>query len=320
MTIGSMNYREIDLNLLLILDAMYETGNTTRVAERLKISQPTVSFSLGKLRELFHDDLFVRVGSSMRPTPRAESIREPVRRVIETVRFQILRERAFDPSTTERTFSLSASDVGELVFLPLLLERFRTLAPRSAVRCESMRPPELQEAMMNGAVDLAVGYFPDLTGAAFLQQKMFDHAFACLARSDHSRIGERVTMEEFLAAEHIVVSQEGRSQEIAERRMAELGLVRRIALRSPHFMSVPHLVATTDLISIVPRAVGRAFLRGGRLKLLDPPFDIPKIELKQYWHRRVHTDPAVVWLRALVAKLYLGKDPSERDDSAIFGV
>jgi DNA-binding transcriptional LysR family regulator len=84
-------------------------------------------------------------------------------------------------------------------------------------------------------------------------------------------------------------------------------------------MSVPHLVATSDIISIVPRAVGRAFMHTGRLKLLEPPFKIPSIELKQFCHRRVHTDPGVLWLRNLIARLYLNRDPSETDDSAIFG-
>jgi len=314
-----MNYREIDLNLLLILDAMYDTGSTTLVAERLKVSQPTVSFSLGKLRDVFGDELFVRHGASMQPTPLAESIREPVRRVIETVRFDILRERAFDPASAERTFSLSASDIGELVFLPRLLEQLTVSAPRLNLRSLSMSPAELREAMTTGGVDLAIGYFPDLTGAGFFQQKLFEHAFTCLVRADHPVIGDRISMKQFLAADHVVVMQEGRSQEIAERRMAEMGLDRHIVLRSPHFMSVPHLVATSNIISIVPRAVGRAFMHTGRLKLLEPPFKIPSIELKQFWHRRVHTDPGVLWLRNLIARLYLNHDPSEMNDSPIFG-
>jgi DNA-binding transcriptional LysR family regulator len=314
-----MNYREIDLNLLLILDAMYDAGSTTLVAERLKISQPTVSFSLGKLRDVFGDELFVRHGASMQPTPLAEAIREPVRRVVETVRFDILRERAFDPASVDRTFSLSASDIGELVFLPLLLERLRISAPKLNLRSLAMPPAELREAMTTGGVDLAIGYFPDLTGAGFFQQKLFEHAFTCLVRADHPTIGDSISMEQFLKADHVVVMQEGRSQEIAERKMAEMGLDRHVVLRSPHFMSVPHLVATSNLISIVPRAVGRAFMHTGRLKLLEPPFKIPHIELKQFWHRRVHTDPGVLWLRSLVAKLYLNRDPSEMDDSPIFG-
>lgn len=315
-----MNYREIDLNLLLILDAMFDLGSTTLVAQRLQISQPTVSFSLAKLRETFGDELFVRHGASMEPTARAEAIRDPVRRVIETVRFEILRDRAFDPLASDRTFSLSVSDVGELVFLPSLLERLRTLAPRANVRCLTLRPEELRDAMKAGVVDLAVGYFPDLTGEGFFQQTLFTHAFTCLVSANHPTIGESLTLEQFLAAEHIVVMQDGRSQEIAERRMAEMKLPRRIALLSPHFMSVPHIVATTEYISIVPRAVGRAFLRTGTLKLIEPPFTIPAIELRQHWHRRVHTDPAIVWLRGVLAKLYLNRDPAELDDSPIFGV
>jgi DNA-binding transcriptional LysR family regulator len=189
-----MNYREIDLNLLLILDAMYDAGSTTLVAERLKVSQPTVSFSLGKLRDVFGDELFVRHGSSMQPTPLAQSIRDPVRRVIETVRFDILRERVFDPASAERTFSLSASDIGELVFLPLLLERLGTSAPRLNLRSLAMPPAELREAMTTGGVDLAIGYFPDLTGAGFFQQRLFEHAFTCLVRADHPTIGDRFSM------------------------------------------------------------------------------------------------------------------------------
>jgi DNA-binding transcriptional LysR family regulator len=314
-----MNYRDLDFNLLLILDCLFDAGSTTVAAERLKISQPTVSFSLGKLRAVFGDELFVRHGLTMRPTPLAETIREPVRRVIETIRFEILRDRAFDPAVAQRTFSVSASDIGELVFLPLLLQELRLASPKSNIRSLGLKPAELRSAMTVGGVDLALGYFPDLTGAGFFEQTLFAHEFTCLVRADHPVIQSTISMEQFLAAEHVIVMQEGRSQEIAERRMAEMGLVRNIALRSPHFMSVPHLVATSDVISIVPRAAGRAFMRTGRLKLLKPPFDIPPIELKQIWHRRVHTDPATVWLRSLIAKLFLNTDPSETDESPIFG-
>ena len=114
-----------------------------------------------------------------------QSIREPVRRVIETVRFDILRERAFDPASAERTFSLSASDIGELVFLPRLLEQLTVSAPKLNLRSLTMPPAELREAMTTGGVDLAIGYFPDLTGAGFFQQKLFEHAFTCLVRADH---------------------------------------------------------------------------------------------------------------------------------------
>jgi DNA-binding transcriptional LysR family regulator len=182
-----------------------------------------------------------------------------------------------------------------------------------------MPPVELQAAMANGGVDLALGYFPDLIGAGFYQQKLFEHSFTCLVRRDHPTIDDDMTLDEFLAADHAVVAPEGRSQEIFERRMSELNLERRIALRSPHITTVPLLVATSDLITVVPRAVGLLYARFASLKLVDPPISIPPIEIKQFWHRRVRNDPGVVWLRKLVAQLFLHQDSSADLNSPLFG-
>jgi DNA-binding transcriptional LysR family regulator len=115
------------------------------------------------------------------------------------------------------------------------------------------------------------------------------------------------------------VAHEGRSQEIFERRLSELNLDRRILLRSPHFMSVPLLVATSDMITVVPRAVGLFYARLASLKLVEPPIDIPPIELKQFWHRRAHNDPGVVWLRKLIARLFMKRDRSVDPSSPVFG-
>ena len=128
-----------------------------------------------------------------------------------------------------------------------------------------------------------------------------------------------MTLDQFLAADHAVVTHEGRSQEIFERRMSELNLDRRILLRSPHFMSVPLLVATSDMITVVPRAVGVLYARLASLKLVEPPIEIPPIEIKQFWHRRVHNDPGVVWLRKLIARLFLQRDSSADPSWPIFG-
>ena len=311
--------RQLDLNLLLILHALFEERSVTAVARRLQISQPTVSLSLSKLRDFFHDELFVRQGGKMQPTPFVETIYESVRMIIETVNKELLPEHDFDPLMTERTFSLSMSDLGELVFLPNILEALRVTAPRARVRCLSIPPVGLQAAMANGEVDIALGYFPDLIGAGFYQQKLFEHPFTCLVRRDHPTIDYDMTLDQFLAADHAVVVPEGRSQEIFERRMSELNLERRITLRSPHLTTVPLLVATSDLITVVPRAVGCLYARFARLKLVDLPISTPPIEIKQFWHRRVHNDPGVVWLRKLVAQRFLRQDSSADLNSPIFG-
>src|SRR5258708_25680795 len=310
--------RRLDLNLLLILHALFEERSVTAVARRLQISQPTVSLSLSKLRDFVHDEVFGRQGGKMEPTHFVETIYESVRTIIETVNKELLREHDFAPLMTERTFSLSMSDLGELVFLPNILETLRVAAPRACVRCLSMPPVELQAAMANGAVEIALGYFPDLIGAGFYQQKVFEHRFTCLARRDHPTIDYDMTLDQFLAADHVVMAHEARSQEIFERRMSELNLERRIALRSPHLTTVPFLVATSDLITVVPRAVGSLYARFAGLKLVDPPISIPPIEIKQFWHRRVHNDPGIVWLRKLVAQLFLHQDSSADLNSPIF--
>lgn len=314
-----MDNLSLDLNLLIVLDALFDERRTTRVAERLDMSQPMVSYALAKLRRRFDDALFVRVGNAMEPTPFAQTLRDPVRRVLQTVRGEILRERNFDPATTERRFTLCMSDIGELVFLPKLLAALHFAAPRATIRCQSLSPRELEAGLSDGSVDLACGYFPDLAGGAMYQQALFTHPFSVLMRRGHPLAGSPLTLDAFLGADHAVVAQEGRSQEIFERRMAELGLSRRVAIQSPHFMSMPLVIATSDIISTVPHAVARAYARMAPLCFVEPPFEISQIAVKQFWHRRMHADPALMWLRGLVASLFLGRDPTFDSDDPVFG-
>lgn len=313
-----MDFRKLDLNLIVVFDALYVERSVTDAARRLGTSQPTVSASLAKLRIVFKDELFVRQAGTMQPTHFADSIAEPVSRILETVRNELLQEKSFKPETTDRVFSVSMSDIGELVWLPALLAMLTRHAPNASVKSTSLRPSELKEAMANGAIDLAVGYFPDLSEAAFFQQKLFDHPFSLIVRKDHPAIGDTVTVEQFLDAEHAIVAAEGRSQEIFERRMLDLGLQRRILLRSPHYMSLPVQIAHSDMVSVVPRAVAQLAVQTANVRALAPPFDIPAIELKQFWHRRANSDLAVVWLRNQIARLFMNKDPTSDPTSPVF--
>lgn len=312
------DFRRLDLNLLLVLDVLFTEGRVGTTASKLGVSQPTVSAALAKLRAFFGDELFVRSDGLMRPTPRAEFLQTPVRNLVAALENEILQAPTFEPQSSTRTFSIAMSDIGELVWLPTLIRCLAVEAPSVSLRSVSMKPEDLQSAMAIGQVDLALGYFPDFSGSAFFEQKLFDHPFVCMARTDHPRIDGPVSLEAFLSLDHAVVVQDGRSQEIFEDRMVELGLVRRVVLRSPHFMSVPILIANSDLITTVPRAVGRAYARVADIQLFSPPFDIPSIVLKQFWHRRVHADPAITWLRRRIATLFAGSDPSDNKDWPIF--
>jgi DNA-binding transcriptional LysR family regulator len=302
-----MNIREADLNLLCILDALLRLRSVSRAAEDLGMSQPAVSFSLNKLRILFKDPLFIRAARGMRPTPRAEELAGPLQEVLDKIKSGLLTPTRFDPATTQRRFTFNMADVGELVFLPALRARLEAAAPGANIKTVSTPPSELEEAMRSGEVDLVVGYFPDLQGAAVYQQRLFSHSFVCIVRKDHPRIGSQLTRNRFLEEGHAVVQQEGKSHELFEQALADQGLARRVVISIPHFLAIPLIIAESDLIVTVPYAVARSFARMADLKMLPPPIQVQRADLKQYWHARFHHDPANQWIRGVTASLFVEK-------------
>lgn len=308
----------LDLNLLRVLDALFSHGSVSGAARALGLTQPGVSIALRRLRSHFGDDLFVRQGGAMVPTALAEGLRDPVLRTLATIQSEILPAGRFDPLRSDRSFTISLSDLGDLVFLPDLMARLRERAPQVTVRSVAAEPAQLIDGMARGTIDLAIGHLTDANSASLFEQTLFVQHFVCLVRGDHPMIGDTLSLDQFLSADHIVVSQEGRSQERFERQVRELGLERRIALHSPHFMSVPLLVAGSDMMAVVPQAVGRIYARLLGLKLLALPFTVPGVELRQFWHRRSHSDPAVSWLRKLVAECFIGRDPTQAPDSVFW--
>jgi DNA-binding transcriptional LysR family regulator len=298
------NFRNFDLNLLLVLDGVLREGTLSNTAKALNVSQPTISNSLAKLREIFRDELFVRCGNGMRPTPRALALKEPIQRVLGAVKGEILDTVCFDPVTETRPYTITTPDIGETMLLPRVVATLTREAPGINLRSRVVGPTHLEEALEAGEVDLAIGYFPDLARPTTMQQTLFRHGFACLARTGHPLIKGDLTLEAFLQAHHVVVAVEGRSQELFEDALAKRGLERRCVLRIPHFMSVPFVVANTDLIVTVPRAVATFFSGLVNLQVLDPPIDVPEFAVRQYWHRRFHHDARVTWLRTIISRLY----------------
>jgi DNA-binding transcriptional LysR family regulator len=297
--------QRLDLNLLRLLVAIGDTGAVSRAADRLGVSQPTVSAGLARLRAYFDDPLFVRSPGGMSPTPRGVQVVEAARGVLSRIDQTLRNDARFDPARAHRPFTFAMSDVGEMVFLPKLIHELAQVSLDTPVRLVSLPPAALGEAMDGGEVDLAIGYFPDLKPPRYAQQMLFTHHFVCLLRADHRMQGNRLTMNEFLSLQHVVVQSEGRTQEILEAHLEARGVSRRVALTTPHFLSIPRLIARSDLIVTVPHAVGAVYGRPEYgLKVIDLPFRSPPIELQQHWHRKFQKDARNVWLRALVARLF----------------
>ena len=296
---------KVDLNLLPIALALYDELSVSRAAQTLDMSQPAVSMALRKMRTTFNDPLFIRAPRGITPTPRAHALVALARPLVTQVREGLLAEEHFNPGVSTRPFTFSLSDVGEMVFLPKLLERLRAQAPQASIQSVSMPPHQIAEGLEKGDIDLAIGYFPDLRGQRFFQQRLFTHEFACLMRAGHPLRGRRLTLESFLAMEHAVVRAEGRSQEIFERFLERRKIRRKIVLLTPHFLSLPMVIARSNLVTTVPHALALYFSRlSPELAIVQPPFEISGFDLKQHWHRKFHSDSRNQWIRKQVAQLF----------------
>ncbi len=300
-----MNLNRVDLNLLVAFEAMLEHQNVTRAGQAVGLSQPAMSAALTKLRSLLNDPLFVRTGAGMTPTPHALRLAPAIARALRIVRSEVLQDWKFDPATSQRTITLNTTDIGDMVFLPKLMRRLNKEAPGIVLKTVTLSPSETEEAMEAGDVDLSIGYFPDLIKAGFYQQRLFDHSFVCIVRAGHPQVADgKLTLEQFLTMSHAVVHAQGRSQEIFERELLKLGITRQMGLHTRHFMSLPMVIAESDLIATVPKVVGTTFSKLANIQVLELPFQVPSYDLKQYWHRRFHRDAANIWIRGVIWELF----------------
>jgi DNA-binding transcriptional LysR family regulator len=311
-----MDIRKVDLNLLVVLDTLLRLQSASRAAAVLNLSQPAISSALRKLRLLFGDPLFVRSAHGLHPTPRALRLVQPLHEVLDRIRTDILEPRtAFVAKTASRRFTLALTDVGELVLLPRLLTRIRSTAPAVSVHSVSLAPAALEDALRTGAVDVAIGYFPAAGSSLIHEQRLFSHSFVCVMRFGHPLARVRMTVRQFLDAEHVLVEPQGKSHEVFERSLSERGLSRRVVATVSHHLALPMILGDSDLIATVPFAVGRALRRTARIKMAEPPIGAPEAEVKQIWHARFENDPANRWLRTIVVDLFGNREKRRRGNS-----
>jgi DNA-binding transcriptional LysR family regulator len=293
-----MDIRSVDLNLLVVFDAMARHRSVNRTAEAIGLSQPATSAALARLRSAFDDALFVRAGAQMEPTPRALELAPAVRRVVEAIQSEILQPAGFDPATAQRTFTILTPDIGEVAFFPGVLRRLRREAPH--VRLHAVSKPRMAAAaaLEAGEAELAVGFFPDLQKAGYFQQALFKTSYVCIACGRNTGVGSRMTQRQYLSARHIMVRPDGR-EHFLDRFLEDKGWHRQVMLELSHFMSLLSLLPGSDFIATVPEDIATVLGRHVPLKRIELPFRPPQIQVQQYWHRRMQDDPANRWLRGV---------------------
>jgi DNA-binding transcriptional LysR family regulator len=293
-----MDIRTVDLNLLVIFDAMARLRSVNRTAEAVGLSQPAASAALARLRALFDDPLFVRTGAQMKPTPRALELAPAVHRVVEAIQSEILQPTVFDPRRAERSFTLLTPDIGEVAFLPGVLRRLRHEAPLVKLVASAKPREAAAEALESGEADLAVGFFPDLQKAGFFQQGLFKTSYACITCAKAGPRVDKMTLKQYLLARHVVVRPDGR-EHLLDRYLETKGWRRHVTLELSHFMSLLALLPGTDLVATVPDDIATVTGRHIPLRRIALPFKPPVIDVHQFWHRRMQHDPANRWLRGV---------------------
>ncbi|VCU71793.1 HTH-type transcriptional regulator SyrM 1 [Pigmentiphaga humi] len=295
--------RGVDFNLLLLFEAIYRTRNLSAAGRAVGISPSAASHALARLRSVFNDPLFVRIPRGLEPTPLSDRLAKQTTTALEAVS-AIFDQVAFEPHREHRTFRLAMTDIGEHLLLPRLHERVTAEAP--GVRIETCAPPLhlLHEGLESGEVDLALGFFPQIRNA-MRQLRVKTSKYVCLVRNEHPVIRDALSLEQYLDASHAIAAPAGDQRgEILERTLKHAPLRGQIAIKVLHFLALPHLVANSDLIATVPSRLAESLHPSWNLRTFDLPLELPRYDVKLYWHERFHQDPGNRWLRGLIAAHY----------------
>lgn len=298
-----MELRDLDLNLLVVFNQLLLDRRVSTAANNLGLTQPAVSNALKRLRLTLQDELFVRTYRGMEPTPYAEQLAESVALAMHTLHDALNRQDSFDPKTSERTFTLAMTDIGEIYFTPRLMDALARQVPKCVISTVRENPMSLSEDLQNGTVDLAVGLLPHLQ-AGFFQRRLFHHRYVCMCRKDHPATREPLTLERFCAYGHVRVISANTGHGEVDTFMAREGIERSVRLVVPHFVAVGHILQRTDLLATVPERFAACCEEPFGLTSLPHPVALPEIAINLFWHARYHKDPANRWLRQLMFELF----------------
>ena len=287
----------LDLNLLVVFDAVMQERNVTRAGQRLGLSQPAMSHALVRLRHMLKDELFVRSPKGMLPTPRAEEIAMPVRQALDNLQHS-LEPAGFDPSEAQRTFRIAADGYAAIVLVPPAAIRLAKAAPKVTLAFRPSGTLDIPDLLDRGQLDLAIGSF-EHKGERFSRRQLLQDTFVAVLRSGHPAIAtaRELTIEEFAALPHLEVSSPlPQATNFIDDALSRRNLDRRVTLRAP-FLSAVRILAASDLISVLPHRVARELISYRPLVIRPLPGSSPTIETAMIWPRWLDDHPAHRWLR-----------------------
>lgn len=290
--------KRIDLNLFRIFDAVYQEGSLTRAGEVLHLTQPAVSNALARLRAVYKDPLFVRTAAGMVPTPTAETIASNIRSALQLLNGSLDSARAFNPHQAQRRFRLSAGDLFAATLIPRLVHHTKALGLALEIEVSQLRRETVVHELASGQIDFALDAVP-IADPQVITMKVIADEYVCAVRPDHPLVSKRLSLAQYLALDHVHASSRRQGVGQIDLALKRLGKQRRIVMRTPYHLGLPHIVAVSDLAASIPRSLALAH----KLRACKLPFATPPAEVHAAWHKSAHMDGANVWFREVLQQL-----------------
>jgi len=293
---------QVDLNLFVVLEAIYREGNITRAGQQLNLTQPAISHALKRLRDLLQDLLFVRQGPHMVPTPFTRNMIEQVRQALQILETNLSQSHNFVPENTRRNFHLSLWEYLETLLLPPLLGRLTLAAPGMSITTSRVKRRDLETELASGSLDLAIE-IPMTVSDRIRQKWLLNEPYVVVARQGHPAIAGKLDLDTYLAQRHILVSSRRQGPSLIDVELSRRGLRRQVFLRSQHTFAACMVVSKTDMLLTLAERHVRLLNPDLKNQVYPFPLHAPRIEAHLYWHESVENDPANRWLREEIEKM-----------------
>ena len=291
---------KLDLNLLVIFDAIMSERSITEASHHLNMTQPSVSNAVARMRHEWNDPIFVKQGRGIKPTPYAETLWNETKDSLENIRSKVTKNK-FAPMQSTQTFRIAVSDFGvTMLWLPLrrLLEK---VAPHIKIHAVPYAL-DAETLLTNGDVDLVFDYYRG-GGENISAQWLFDNYYMCVMKKGHVLANKKITIEEFVSAEHLFVSLSGDPKSVVDELLLKQNKQRKIAMTVNNFTNALSLIENTNLISILPSAIVESYQHQSKLIVQEAPLELPVVPISLCWHLRNNRDPGIVWLREIITQL-----------------
>jgi DNA-binding transcriptional LysR family regulator len=298
-----MDLKDIDLNLLVVFNQLLLEKRVSAVAASLGQTQPGISNALNRLRKLLGDDLFLRTSRGMEPTPLAAQLAEPISQALQAIHSTLNQRTIFDPLLSTRKFTIAITDIGEIYFLPRLLDALANAAPHVTINTVRNAAVNLRDELEAGNVDLAIGLLPQLK-AGFFQRRLFEQKYVCLYRAGHALDKKTMSIKEFEAAEHVAVVSPETGHVRVDESIRRKGIHPHVRLTVPHFVALGHILSNSDMIATVPERYALQCVEPFNLKFVAHPVALPETGINLFWSAKYHKEAGNQWLRGLIFDLF----------------